>query len=257
MDFEKKLLSYLLTEGKYKNCDLRPRDIQLITSPTTYPALTVSINAAAIDVFEAPIQSEKTLIELKKEQYHFLCLLSEITDQKATTLGVTPAQITKLRALSYKDIAMLCNGLKEDIVKINIDQVILDIVIYKSTHLNIEQEIIENLVKAGATKRFMYDHFQVKPKKYKFLREAFKITGTGRPRLLTEKESKEIYYLWQKRKIKPMGETYLDIYIQVNKSTNKQINIRSIASVVEEIVELENHAYQVSESINGIYKKIQ
>ena len=99
--------------------------------------------------------------------------------------------------------------------------------------------IIENLIKAGATKKFMFDEYAVTPHKYQFYRKAFNLDKAyGRPRMLTEEESYKVYEIWEQTKHMKTGERYLQIHRTINAETKKTINIRNIATAVIEIQEM-------------------
>lgn len=237
MEFEQKILYFLLAEGKYRDSRLRPDDIKKISTIRSCNLIEFEINSSPIGAFQADKCASQALMAERKEQYAFICLLSELDDEKALGFALSPKEIVKLRSLSYNDIVQLTNSLDENVVSVNVNVKRLDMAIHQRLKRNKRQALIEELVKAGATKLFMSEKYMLHPKKYTFLRNAYQlVNAVGRPRILTEQESHAVYELWLIHSSLPVGEAYLKIFKEINKGAAKQINIRNIALAVRESI---------------------
>jgi hypothetical protein len=235
MEFEQKVIHFLLAEGEYRDSRLRPDDIKKISALRACKLINVEINSQPINAFQPHKNDAQSLLPERKAQYAFICFLSELDDEKALELTLSPKEIIKLRSLSYIDIVHLTNTLGNNIVKVSVNTRMLEMAIHQRQKSHKRQTLIEELVKAGASKLYMKEVYLLPPKKYKFLRNAYQLEKAfGRPRLLSDEEALAVYNLWLKHSPLPEGEAYLEIYKEINSISEKQINIRNIVKAVQE-----------------------
>jgi len=239
------VLSSLLTGAPYSHLDLRPDQVLVISKVTNNKIIEITINGSHIDHY-APTNTQPTpvLKSNKKEQYELICLLASSlgeAKQKAEDNEIdslSAAQKHKLKSLSYSQLINLVNTATNNIVDLYIHTKSLEMAIFVCKQQNKKNQIIEKLIRAGATKKFMYMEYAVTPQKYKFLRSAFNLDKAfGRPRILSEQECHKVYDIWQKNKGYKIGEIYLKIHEEINKGLNKSINIRNIATAIDQIME--------------------
>ncbi|MBL4636200.1 MAG: DUF2857 family protein [Kofleriaceae bacterium] len=237
MDLKQQVIRQIL--NSQQQVDLRPNEIVTI-SKLKLDLINIEFNEKPIDQFISD-QSvvEPILLESTREQYRLICfLVDELEHHKdsQSKKHLSDTNIHKLLTLSCRQLTDLVNNAPEDIVTIKINHQNFKIAKLLMQKKRSHKETIDSLIKAGATKRFMYDEYGLSPKKYKFLRNAFQLDNAfGRPRVLTITESHWVYQIWQNNLNLSIGERYLLIFNELNKNASKKIFIRNIATAVDEI----------------------
>jgi len=248
MQFHQKLLSKLITcHNILPDTPLRPDEIQRISKSSIPNLITVSLDKKQLQKYQLPKTNKNisALRQERKKQYDLVCILienisEETKVQKTIALqGLEPSLLYKLKSLSYSQIIEMINSTDEDFILVKVDQKLLEMAVMSCVKQNKLKSIIESLIKAGATKKFMFDEYAVTPNKYRFYRKAFDLDEAyGRPRMLTEEESYKVYDIWKQNQHMRTGERYLQIHRKINAGSKKTINIRNIATAIVEIQEI-------------------
>lgn len=245
MNFKQKVLSHLLTTAQYSHLNLRPDQVLVISRVKNNKIINITINAKSIDYYRVKNFKKTPVLKSNKiEQYQLVCLLAgslENPNQKTHDEDInllTIKQKHKLKSLSYAQLIHLVNTTAVNIIELNVHTRALKLALYISNRQNEKDKKIEKLINAGATKRFMNQEYGVTPQQYKFLRTAFSLDKAfGRPRILSELESHKVYNIWQKNRHEKIGEIYLIIHEEMNEGLQKNINIRNIATAIDQIVD--------------------
>lgn len=235
----------MLTEPQYSHLNLRPDQVLVISRVNNNRIINITINAELIDYYQVRKFKKTPVLKANKiEQYRHICILAsslEDPDQKTQDEHInllTIKQKHKLKSLSYVQLIHLVNSATKNIIELKVQATELEFALYISDRQNLTNQKIEKLIKAGATKRFMNIEYGVTPQKYKYLRSAFNLEKAfGRPRILSELETHEVYDIWQKNRHEKIGEIYLIIHEEMNEGLRKNINIRNIATAIDQIVD--------------------
>lgn len=239
MDFNQAVLRSILTGADYSLLHLRPNDIFKISKSKSPKLIRITIATEQIDKFVPRKLTKSPIISSSRiQQYNLVCvLLNSINNSdNKQAYSLTPNQEHKLQSLSYSDLIDFVNTSDSNIITTTVNQHLLEMAVFSCKQQNKKNKTIEQLIKAGATKKLMYDEYGLSPKRYKFLRNAFQLDKAfGRPRHLSEQESLKVYEVWLENKSKSLGDVYLIIHEQLKEVFKKDINIRNIATAIDEI----------------------
>ena len=237
MDLKQQVIRQIL--NAQHQTDLRPSEI-LTISKLKLDLISIHLNEKPITEYVINENiTDPVLNTSKQEQYKLICfLINELENNKESQFNslLNPTNIHKILTLSCRQLTHLVNNASEDIIHIKINHQnfqIAKILMVKKRNLKF---LIDALIKAGATKKFMNQEYGLSPKRYKFLRSAFQLDNAfGRPRVLTIQESHLVYQIWQNHLDISIGERYLKVFNEINQGAHKKIYIRNIATAVDEI----------------------
>ena len=237
MDFKQHVLQHFLTDKFSEKYKLRPTEIQKISRNSILDIITVEVGTEVIDAYEPETkEAYEPLRSNKKEQYSLIVILTKCLAENIENIDLSPKHIHKLLDLSYRQLIQLSNQSESDLIKVSIDEFRLSHVIEFRRKADLKTKEIEKLVRYGASKRFMAEEYNLSPKQFMFLKNAFEIDKVfGRPKNLTEQQSHAVYEIWKKNQHMKIGQAYICIYEELERFYKKPINVRNIATAIEEL----------------------